>query len=93
MIIKAINNTIEPNGLISTLLVFGTYPRLANSSPLLSFISIRAEAIRKTIKKIRYLKAKRLISDGLNTRNGLNILETLNLSLQSEVKVWREPDR
>ena len=93
MAIKAVNDTAGPDGLVPTLLVFGTYPRLANSSPSSPSISIRAEAIRKAMKEIRHLKAKRLISDGLDTRNGPNTLETLNLPLQSEVKVWREPGR
>ena len=28
MFFKAINNSVGPNGLVSTLLVFGTYPRM-----------------------------------------------------------------
>jgi hypothetical protein len=32
--VKALNDTAGPNGLVLTLLVFGTYPRINSDSPL-----------------------------------------------------------
>ena len=90
MAVKAVNDTAGPEGLVPTLLVFGTYPRLSSTSPPSPSIATRANAIKKAMMEVRQLKAKRQISEALATRNGPNTLETLNLPLQSEVKVWRE---
>lgn len=90
MAIKAVNDTAGPDGLVPTLLVFGTYPRMTASSPQSPSIEARAKAVQKAMTEIRILKAKRQVSDALGTRNGPNNLDTLNLPLQSEVKVWRE---
>ena len=46
MATKAVNDTAGPDGLIPTLLVFGTYPRLSESNPLTPNITQRAIAIR-----------------------------------------------
>jgi len=50
----------------------------------------QAEAIRKAIKEVRRLYAIRQVNNALGIRNGLNTLTTLNLPLQSKVRVWRE---
>ena len=50
----------------------------------------QAKAIRKAIKEVRRLYATRQVNDVLGIRNGLNTLTTLNLPLQSEVRVWRK---
>jgi hypothetical protein len=52
MAVKAVNDTAGPNSIILTLLVFGVYPHIIKNSPILLSITIRAEAIRKAIKKI-----------------------------------------
>jgi hypothetical protein len=52
MAVKAVNDTAGPNGLVLTLLVFGTYPRLAKTSPLSLSIAARATAIHKAISEI-----------------------------------------
>ena len=90
MAIKSVNDTAGPDGLVPTLLVFGTYPRMTDASPPSPSIITRANAIKKAMAEVRQLKAKRQISNALATRNGPNTFETLNLPLQSEVKVWRE---
>ena len=38
MAVKAVNNTIGPNGLIPTLLVYRAYPKISNLDPLTLFI-------------------------------------------------------
>jgi hypothetical protein len=59
MAVKAINDTAGPNGLVPTLLVFGTYPRLSPSSPPFPSITARAAAVRKAMAEVRKLKAER----------------------------------
>jgi hypothetical protein len=59
MAVKIINNSAGSDGIVPTLLVFGTYPRMIkNSAPLPSIIQ-RVEAIRKITKEIRRLHAER----------------------------------
>ncbi|KAI0996519.1 hypothetical protein K3495_g11663, partial [Podosphaera aphanis] len=90
MAVKAVNDTAGPQGLVPTLLVFGTYPRLTESSPPSPSIAVRADAIRKAMTEVRKLKATRQVAEGLSMRNDPNIIDTIQLPLQSEVKVWRE---
>jgi hypothetical protein len=85
--IKAINNLVGPDGIIPTLLVFGAYPRIADSSLLLLIVIKRTEAIRKATKEVRCFHTKRHIADALAIRNGPNIVSVLKLPIQSDVKV------
>jgi hypothetical protein len=61
--IKAINNTVGPNSLISTLLVFGTYPRIATTNTPFLIVTKHSKAITKAIKQIAELHAKRQVTD------------------------------
>lgn len=90
MAVKAVNDTAGPDGLVPTLLVFGTYPRLSKHSPPSPSIAARATAICKAMIEIRKLKAARQVNDALATRNGPSVTELLQLPLQSNVRVWRE---
>jgi len=63
----------------------------ASQAPSPSVIA-RAEAIRTAMKEVRQLHAKRQIRDALAMRNGPSTTETLELPLQSDVRVWREKD-
>jgi hypothetical protein len=45
MAVKAVNDTVGPNGLVLTLLVFGVYPRITWLSAPLALIIKRAEAV------------------------------------------------
>ena len=90
MAVKAVNDSAGPDGLVPTLLVFGAYPRMTDDSPPSPSIVQRAEAIRKAMKEIRHLYAKRQVDDALAMRNGPNTSMTLDLPLQSDVRVWRE---
>ncbi|RDW58864.1 hypothetical protein BP6252_13340 [Coleophoma cylindrospora] len=92
MAVKAINDTAGPNGLVPTLLVFGAYPRMTPaSSPSPSMVK-RATAVQKAMDELRRTNAKRQVSDALAMRNGLDTSQTLNLPLQSDVRVWREKE-
>jgi hypothetical protein len=90
MAVKAVNDTAGPNGLVPTLLVFGAYPRMTEDSAPSPTIAQRAEAVRKAMKEVRRLQARRQLNDGLSMRNGPDTGPTLRLPLQSEVIVWRE---
>jgi len=59
MAFKAINNSISPNGLISTLLVFGAYLRIVESNTPNPTVIKRAVALKKAIKEVKKLRAKR----------------------------------
>jgi hypothetical protein len=55
MAVKAINGLVGPDGIVSTLLVFGVYPRLTKIDPSSSSVTKRAEAICVTTKEVRRL--------------------------------------
>jgi hypothetical protein len=74
------------------LLVFGAYPRLTEIDPPSPSVTKRAEAIRAATKEVRRLYAKRRVKDALAMRNGPDTKNTLDLPLQSDVRVWREKE-
>jgi hypothetical protein len=92
MAVKAINDLAGPDGIVPTLLVFGAYPRLTKIDPSSPSVIKRAEAIRIATKKVRRLYAERQVKDALAIRNGPNTKKTLDLLLQSDVRVWREKE-
>ena len=51
MAVKAVNNTAGPDGLVPTLLVYETYPRMSNLDPPAPPITDQAAVIRKAIAK------------------------------------------
>ena len=53
MAVKAINDIVELNGLILTLLVFGIYLRITELNPSNPIIEQRATTIKRAIKEIR----------------------------------------
>ena len=69
MTVKTVNDTAGDNGLILTLLMFDAYLRMQKFDFLFSIIIQKADAIKKTMKKMRITKAQKQISDALNTRN------------------------
>jgi hypothetical protein len=71
--IKTINDSVGPDGIIPTLLVFGAYPRMTNNSVLSLTITKRAKTIRKASNEIRRYYTKQYIEDALRIRNGPNI--------------------
>ncbi|KAI1004852.1 hypothetical protein K3495_g3366 [Podosphaera aphanis] len=72
MAVKAMNDSAGPDGLVPTLLVFGTYPRMSEIDPPAPSISQRAKAIQKAMEEIGKLRAQKQIADALNQRNGPN---------------------
>jgi hypothetical protein len=87
MAVKAANNSAGPNGLVPTLLVFSAYPRLTEMDPPSPSVTKRAEAIRAATKEVRRLHAERQVQDAIAIRNGPDTRVTLDLPLQSNVRV------
>ncbi len=81
MAVKAVNDSVGPDGIVPTLLVFGTYPRLTEMDPLSPSVTKRAEAIRTATKEVRRLYTERRVKDALAIRNGPNTKITLDLPL------------
>jgi len=57
--VKVINDTADPNDLILTLLIFGTYPRISIASLLSPDIIVRAAVVRKAMKELNDMRVKR----------------------------------
>jgi hypothetical protein len=47
-------------------------------------------ALKKTMTEIQRLQAKWQVNDALNTRNGPSITDIHELTLNSDILVWRE---
>ena len=90
MAVKALNDSAGPNGIVPTLLVFGAYPQMTESSPPSPSVAQRIEAIHRATKEVQRLYAERQVKDALAMRNGPNTRITLDLPLLSDVRVWRE---
>jgi hypothetical protein len=92
MVVKAINDSAGPDGIVLRLLVFGVYSRLTELDPSSLLVTKKAEAIRAVTKKVRRLYAERQVKDALAIRNGPDTKNTLDLPLQLDVYVWREKE-
>jgi hypothetical protein len=90
MTFKALNDSTEFNDLISTLLVFEAYSRMTEMNALSSTITQRFIAMRKTMNEVRKSIAARQMNDALNIRNDSFSILIHNLSLNSDVLVYRE---
>ena len=89
MAVKAVNDTAGYNGLVPTLLVFGTFPRITNDdAPTLSTTE-RAKAISMAMAEVSKLHATRQVSDALHQRNGPHTMRMHDTPIGSPVLVWR----
>ena len=87
MLVKAVNNTAEPDSLILTLLIFDTFPKISLNNVTSITTVEREKAIRKTIKKVAELHTKRHVNKALRTRNRPNITDMLGLAIGQDVLV------
>jgi hypothetical protein len=87
MIVKAINDTADPDELMFTLLVFEAYPRMHVMNPPAPSITQRAIVIEKAMTEIRKIRVERQIVDVLNIRNDSIIISIHDLFLNSDVLV------
>ena len=53
MSFKALNDSVGPNSLVSTLLVFGAYPRMTDMDAPSPTITQRSIAMRKAMEEVR----------------------------------------
>ncbi len=90
MTFKIINDSIELNDLISTLLVFEIYFPMIEMNASSFIIIQRTIAMKKTMNEVRKLHAIRQINDVLNTRNESTIILIHGLSLNSLVLIFRK---
>ena len=65
MLVKAVNNTARPDGLILTLFVFDIFPKISLNNVTFIITVKKEKAIKKTIKKVAELYAKRYINKAL----------------------------
>jgi hypothetical protein len=93
MTFKIINDSIEFDDLIFTLLIFDVYSRMIEMNASSSAITQRAIAMKKIMKEMRKFNAIRQMNDVLNTRNELSIILIHELSLNSSVLIFREDKR
>lgn len=87
MAVKAVNDTVGPDGIVPTVLVFRAYPRMTYDSPPSQLTARCAQAMRKAMADLKRAVAKRQINDALKTKNGPSVTATLNLAPGSEVRV------
>ena len=96
MAIKSVNDTIGPEGLCPSMLVFGSLPRPARNLPSDTQIA-RAHAIDKAMKEVRKEQAKRRVAFGLKTSGGplgKESSESLRmLPAGSQVMVYRKDSK
>jgi hypothetical protein len=90
MIVKAINDTIDSDDLMLILLIFETYLRMHVMNFSISSITQRVMTIEKAMIEIRKFRAERQIVDVLNIRNDSIIISIHDLSLNSNVLIWRD---
>jgi hypothetical protein len=90
MTFKVINDSIELDELIFTLLVFDVYLRMIEMNVSSFTITQRAIAMKKVMKEVQKFIAIRQMNDALNTRNDLIIILIHELSLNSFVLMFRE---
>ena len=89
IIVKTINDTAETNDLVFTLFVFDAYLRMHHLDLSTSNIIQCAAAIPKTMKKMKKMIVEKQIRNVLNIRNESIINHFHDLSLNSEVLVWK----
>jgi hypothetical protein len=90
MTFKTLNDSINLDDLIFTLLVFDAYSRMIEMNVSSLTITQRFIAMRKTMNEVRKLNVIRQLNDALNTRNDSLSILIHSLSLKSDVLVYRE---
>ena len=87
MAFKAINNSIGPNSLIPTLLVFRAYLCIIESDAPNFIVVKQVAAFKKAIEEVKKLRAKHQVTNTLNMRNRPKTTAIHNLSLNLPVLV------
>ncbi len=90
MIVKAINDTVDSEELMLILLIFETYIRMHVMNLSTPSIIQRAMTIKKAMIEIRKFRAECQIVDVLNIRKDSIVTSIHDLSLNSDVLIWRD---
>jgi hypothetical protein len=67
MIVKAVNDTVDLDELILTLLIFDAYSRMHVMNSSISSINQRAIVIENAMTEMRRFRAERQVANALNT--------------------------
>lgn len=88
--VKSLNDSVGPDGLVPTLLVYGALPRLGlpTDKPAPGTME-RAVAVRKASESMSRYFARRQVRDALRTPNGPNVTDIHQAPLGSHVLVYR----
>lgn len=88
--VKAVNDSVGPDGLVPTLLVYGALPRLGvpGEKPTPTTLQ-RAIALRKATAEMTKHFARRQVTDATRTGNGPDTSDIHNAPLNSQVFVYR----
>ncbi len=87
MIVKTINDTVDSDELMLTLLIFDVYSRMHVMNSSTSSISQRTMTIEKAMTEMRKFRAERQVADVLNFRNESIIISIHDLSINSDVLI------
>ncbi len=87
MIVKAVNDTVDLDELMFTLLIFDVYSRMHVMNSSILSINQRTMIIEKAMIEMRKFRAERQVADALNTRNDLIVTSIHDLSLNSNVLI------
>ncbi len=87
MTVKAVNDTIDFDDLVSTLLIFETYSRMHFMNSSVSSISQRTMTIEKAMTEVRIIRTERQVIDALNARNESIVTSIHDLLINSDVLI------
>ena len=91
--VKAVNDSVGPEGLIPTLLVYGALPKLGLPTDLPAQATYkRAAAVRKATEELSRSNAKAVVSQALRTRNGPDVSQHV-LRPGMQALLWRRNAR
>ncbi|POS84970.1 hypothetical protein EPUL_002442 [Erysiphe pulchra] len=80
MAVKAVNDSVRPDRIVPTILVFGAYPRMTKNSPPSLSVTSRAEAIRKATKYIQRIQAKTSLEYDEKIKDGQDLTSSWRLT-------------
>jgi hypothetical protein len=87
MAFKALNDTVGPNGLVPTLLMFGAYLQMTELDAPSPTVTQCANVVKKAMAEIYKLCVEQQVADALNMRNRPKIDAVYNLPSNSPVLV------
>jgi hypothetical protein len=90
MSLKALNDSVEFDDLVSTLLMFEAYLRMIELDASSSTITQRVIVMKKAMNEVKRFMTIRRINDALNTRNESSTASLHDLSLNASVLIFRE---